>query len=734
MFMGITKARLGRVVGFAIVCGTTRFAVGLAAPFVADVSTARSDATDSPVADAAMRGDSAKVRLLLKQGMDANAAQADGMTALHWAAARGDVEQARMLIFAGARVEASTRNGSYTPLHLASQAGRAAVVKALLDAGANANDATSSGGATALHMAAAQGSVETVAALIDHKATVDSRETAWGQTPLMWAAAYNRVAALELLIAKGASIEAFSKVENIPEREKADRAANALRNRKVLALKGAEQPAAAPAPAGGGRGGRAGSPGQAAGPGAGPAQPKTMATPATAQPKPGTPAADSALAAIAPKSVSGRDTAKKQAEPKKETNKDAPKTISVPRGESPKPDEKKPPTPPTDTSKSAAQKAPTKPVNSTVEDEDRPRIGGSGGNDPTAAGRPGAGRGNDGSLSYGDLVGNKGGLTPLLFAVRQGNTESVKALLKAGAKINHVSEGDHTSPLLMATINGQFDLATYLLENKADPKLASDAGATPLYATINVQWAAKSLYPQPTAQLQQGTTYLQLMEALLKAGANPNVRLTKHLWYMSYNFDLLGVNTTGATPFWRAAYGTDVDAMKLLVKYGADPTIPTMKPAGRIRSEDGPAEDENAGGDKTDPSGLPPVPAGGPGVYPIHAATGVGYGEGYAANAHRHAPDSWITSAKYLIEELHADVNARDFNGYNPLHHAAARGDTALAAYLISKGGDIKAVSRRGQTITDMANGPVQRIPPFEEAVKWFEKAGSANSHKCKSC
>jgi ankyrin repeat protein len=283
----------------------------------------------------------------------------------------------------------------------------------------------------------------------------------------------------------------------------------------------------------------------------------------------------------------------------------------------------------------------------------------------------------------------------------------------------------------MATINGHFDLAKALLEAGADPKLASDAGTTPLYATINVQWAAKSLYPQPTAQTQQQTDYLALMESILAAGADVNARLSKHLWYMSYNFDLLGVNTVGAPPIRRAAYGTDVDAMKLLIKHGADPKLPTLKPVGRSRNDD--ASPDEAGAAK-DSSGLPPVEAGGPGVFPIHAASGVGYGEGFAANSHRHAPDGWIPSVKYLVEVLGADVNARDFNGFSPLHHAAARGDNALIEYLISKGADIRAVSRKGQTVADMANGPVQRVPPFLETVALAEKLGSINHHKCKSC
>jgi ankyrin repeat protein len=610
---------------------------------------------DSPIADAAMRRDAAAVRQLLKHGADVNAAQGDGMTALHWAAVHGDADMARMLMTAGARKEATTRNGTYTPLHLAARAGSASAVKALLEGGANANAATTSGGATPLHLAAAQGSVESVSALLAHGAQVDAREGAWAQTPLMWAAAYNRVAVLELLLTRGAELKVTSKVEDIAARERSDRAANQLRQRRVAALKAVEQPQ----------------------------RPPTAASPAN--------------------QVATRDSAQARRDAQAARNEPQPVRREAQPGAPALPSAVRP-------ADSAATPGGRRPA-------DGSRL------DSTSAAR--------GGLGYGDLVGNKGGLTPLLFAVRQGHTASALALLKAGADVNQVSAGDHTSPLLMATINGHFDLAKLLLQHGADPKLASDAGATPLYATINVHWAAKSLYPQPTAQKQQQTTHLELMEALIKAGADVNARLKKHLWYMSFNFDLLGVNTTGATPFWRAAYGLDVPAMQLLLAHGADPKLPTLKPAGRQRGDDAPAEEDST---KGDPSGLPPIEPGGPGVYPIHAASGVGYGEGYAANSHMHAPDGWLPAVKYLVEELGADVNARDHNGYSPLHHAAARGDNKLIEYLVSRGADVTVVSRRGQTTADMANGPTQRIPPFLETIALLEKLGSKNNHKCRSC
>ena len=347
-----------------------------------------------------------------------------------------------------------------------------------------------------------------------------------------------------------------------------------------------------------------------------------------------------------------------------------------------------------------------------------------------AQGRRGRGEGVAGidrQYSFPELVGYQGGLAAIHMAARQGSVESVQALLDAGADVNQRSAADHLTPIVIATLNGHFDLAKTMLERGADPNLAEDNGVTPLYAAINCVWAPKALYPQPRAYEQQKSTYLDLMAALLDKGANPNARLKKKVWYSGYDFDLSGVDEIGATPFWRAAYASDVEAMKLLVARGADPGIPSMKGAGRPRTGD-------AQRDVEDVSKAPAIPLGGPGVPPVVAAAGSGYGEGFAANSHRYAPSGMLAAVKYLIEELHADVNARDHEGNTALHNAAARGDVEMIKYLISKGADVKAVNREGKTTADMANGPVQRIQPWPEALTLLESLGAKNNHKCVSC
>ncbi|MBY0494966.1 MAG: ankyrin repeat domain-containing protein [Cyanobacteria bacterium] len=353
--------------------------------------------------------------------------------------------------------------------------------------------------------------------------------------------------------------------------------------------------------------------------------------------------------------------------------------------------------------------------------------GGNGGGARPAGNRPADVAGATRAYRYNELISSQGGLSALLFAARQGYTDVVMALLDAGADVNQLNAGDKTSPLLMSIINGHFDLSMKLIERGANVNAAAFNGVAPLFAVLNLQWAPKSLYPSPKAYQQQKTTYLELMQALLAKGADPNARVGRKVWYQAYNSDYAGFDEAGATPFFRAAYASDVAAMKLLVAHGGDPNIGTFKPAGRPFTGEGTRQ-------ITDTSGLPPVPYGGPGILPLHAATGVGYGEGFAANSHRYAPTGFLPAIKFLVEEMGADVNAADHEGNTPLHLCASRGDNDCINYLVSKGADVMRVNREGNTTVDMANGPVQRTQPYPETIKLLEGLGAKNNHRCITC
>jgi ankyrin repeat protein len=628
-------------------------------------------AASAPVADAARRGDLAAVKDLLKDGADVNAPLGDGMTALHWAAERGDLQLTNALVYAGANVAAVTRIGQYTPLHIAARTGNAAVVKSLLDAKADVNARTVPSGASALHLAATAGNVDVINTLIDAKADVNAKEPEWGQTPVIFAAASGRTEAVKALLQRGADADAQAKAVDLGKEGQLDRAARALQQK--------------------------------------------------------------ILEATVPK---GQKATASQIQASVQAARELLRSGKVP---------------PPDTNPNAGQERNFNP------EEVNP------------------------------AQNFKGGMTALHHAVRQGYVDTAAALIAGGADINKPMAGDGSSPLLVAAINGQFDAAMLLIEKGANPNLSmKGTGVHPLWAAVNTQWQPRTRFPQPQNTEQQKHTYLEVMEALLKAGADVNARITTHPWIMVYtgcgNNNCGLADTSGSTAFWRAAYSVDVDAMKLLARYGADVNIPTSASgrgrggrggpppgaggAGAAGAAGGPGAAGGAGAPSAPgapalagaPQGLvardvgaggavpptpdadqerynaPPVPPGGPGAFPIHAAAGVEYGEGFAGNAHRHAPGGWLSAVKYLVEELGADVNARDNDGYTPLHHAAARGDNEVILYLVSKGADVKAVARTGQTTADMANSPVQRLSPIPETVALLMKLGSKNSNRCVVC
>lgn len=161
------------------------------------------------VADAASRGNKAEVERLLKGGADVNAQQADGATALQWAAYRGDAQLAELLLKAGAKPGLANHNGA-TPLWLAAMRGDAATIEALLKGGADANEQLPLG-RRPLMLAARSGNVEAVRALLEHGADVNAAESERGTTALMQAADQGHADVLKELIKRGAKVGALSK-------------------------------------------------------------------------------------------------------------------------------------------------------------------------------------------------------------------------------------------------------------------------------------------------------------------------------------------------------------------------------------------------------------------------------------------------------------------------------------------------------------------------------------------
>jgi uncharacterized protein len=316
-----------------------------------------------------------------------------------------------------------------------------------------------------------------------------------------------------------------------------------------------------------------------------------------------------------------------------------------------------------------------------------PEAQGEGGGRGRGAGGRGGNGGGQGGSARGASATVMGGMTALLVAARDGHLEAVRALVEGGADVNQVSESEKASPMVIAIANGHYELGKYLLDHRADPNLATIDGLAALYATVDTEWAQMGWAPNPIT-VQEKVNYLDLMKALLERGADPNARLAKTLWFRPTSHNQEWVDKKGATPFWRAAESSDVQAMRLLVALGADPNLASAE-----------------------------------GVTPLMVAAGLGWG----ANSSRNAPDSWMAAVKYCVE-LGADVNAKDTYNYTALHGAAYRGDNEMVQFLVDKGAKLDVRSKKGQTVTDMANGPmVNAHLPMEhpDTIALLEKLGA---------
>ena len=319
---------------------------------------------------------------------------------------------------------------------------------------------------------------------------------------------------------------------------------------------------------------------------------------------------------------------------------------------------------------------------------------------------------------------SNGGLTPLLFAVREGGIDAVRALLAGGADadagVSNTTAGSgsytpaatgHTSPLALAVINAHFELAAVLLEAGADPA-ARDARGSVLHALAWIRRPGSGRPPEPTGNLDS----LALARRLLAQGADPGVRIA---WReIPFEVDLgivkpppnisVGRNYlsfVGATPFYLAAKHADLDLMRLLVDYGADPLTPT-----------------------------------GQGVTPLMAAAGLGFWDGESPGPLNGTPERVRLEAVKLALALGNDLRAaadfggarlagdgvelllrhplnlldldpqRDrgdmrWNGSTALHGAAMMGSNLIVQHLVERGADVNARNAVGWTPLMVAEG-----------------------------
>ena len=285
------------------------------------------------------------------------------------------------------------------------------------------------------------------------------------------------------------------------------------------------------------------------------------------------------------------------------------------------------------------------------------------------------------------------GATPLLFAVRKGSIGAVRALIAAGADVNE-SRPDGATPLLVAVVNGHEDLVDLLLAAGADPN--AEGGST----RLTVQGMRAEPMPLTIRKLgysereNEGIIRGNIFGLPLQAAVHvanwhisdqfivvnlDRLRVLRSL--LAYGADVNGRNSmeeprwsgaryrrhmTGATAFMLAAKSADVEVLRLLLEYGADPAIDT---------EDG--------------------------ITPLMAAAGISW----ASNQDRASEAQVLEAVRLIVEELGADVNAVSDVGETAMHAAAYRGANSVVQYLFDQGAELDVVALDGRTPLRVADG-----------------------------
>ncbi len=290
-----------------------------------------------------------------------------------------------------------------------------------------------------------------------------------------------------------------------------------------------------------------------------------------------------------------------------------------------------------------------------------------------------------------------GGLTPMLYATREGCFTCVQALVDGGAKLN-MTDPEDVTPLIEAIANAHFDTAKYLIAKGANVDKWDWWGRSPLYLAVDMNTIPHG--GRADGPSLDETTPVEIIQLLLDKGANPNLQLKLLPPYRSVGADR-GVDimlSVGVTPLLRAAKALDAPAIKLLLAHGALVNLPNNR-----------------------------------GITPTMAAAGLGSVDADTRGTYT-TPDVQQRSLASieLLVGAGGEINATDRRGQTPLHGAAFWGWNNVVQFLVDHGANLNATDRQGKTPIDSAMGRAggnsrggQRIDVHEDTAALLKKLGA---------